>query len=539
EFGQPLHAFDAALVTDRSIEVRRAKRGERMTTLDGIERELYPDDLLIADTKRALAIAGVIGGADSEVGDGTEDVILESAYFDADSVAFTARRHLLRTEASARFERGADPEIVPVAAERAVRYIAETAGGNAPQEQVDEYPKPVEHRSIRLRPERTGVVLGAGIQAEQQAAYLTALGMTVERSDGAFLVEAPTFRPDIKREEDLIEEVARIAGFERLPATLPPGRSGGLDREQRFERTLKRVLASLGIAEAWTTTFAGMHDLDGLLLPHDHPARKLVRLANPMSDQEDALRSTLLPGLLRSVARNHAAHRESIALFEIGRVFEPSAEPLPLQPAILAAALAGERRPKRWSGAARDWDFFAAKGVLEAIARAAGVGNLRLAPTSGMPFHPTRGASVLLADSPIGSLGEIHPHVCAAFDVPEGTCSFEIALAPIIAALPDREQTEALPRHPAVYLDLAIVVAEDVPAEKIAAAIDEAGKPELVGAVLFDVYRGEQVESGSKSLGYALELRVTDRTLTDEEASAVRGRIVDRLAQSFDAQLRG
>jgi len=538
EYGQPLHAFDGDLVTEQSIIVRRAKSGEKLTTLDGLDRELDPEDLVIADPKQAVALAGVIGGGLSEVGDATRNVILEAAHFDAETVAFTARRHQVRTEASARFERGSDPEIVPVAAARAAQLMAETSGGSVSATETDEYPAPIQRASVRLRPERADRVLGAPLSSDTQAKYLRGLGMKVDRVDDAFSVEVPPWRYDVRREEDLIEEVARLSGFGRLPSTLPPGRSGGLETGQSFDRRARLLLTANGVAEAWTTSLMGAWELDQLLVPANHPLRRLVRLANPMSEQEDALRTTLLPGLLRSATRNLSAHRTSVALFEIARIYEPSEEELPWQPVVLAAVFSGLRSPKGWNTAETRWDFFSAKGVLEALIAGAGCGPAVFDTASGMPFHPTRAAKVTLGGARLGSIGELHPDVCANFDVAEGTCVFEIALAPLIDALPGREQAQELMRHPSIYLDLAIVVEDQVPAAEVESLIKATGEPELVSVRAFDLYRGEQVPAGNKSLAFALELRVPDRTLTDEEATAVRDRIVDSLAQRLQATLR-
>lgn len=537
ELGQPLHAFDAALIHDSTIVVRRARRGEKMRTLDGIDRDLSTEDLLIADPKRALALAGVMGGEESEVGNGTTAVIIEAAYFDKATVAFTARRHGLRTEASARFERGTDPEAPPVAAARAAQLMVELAGGSSEDATTDEYPLPVNARRIELRTERAGALLGAGLSEELQADYLEGLGMSVERGD-VLAVTVPTFRPDVQIEEDLIEEVGRIAGFERLPATLPPGRSGGLDRGQRFDTWVREFLADAGVAEAWTTSFGRSRDMDDLALPGDHPARRSVRLANPMSDEEETLRTSLLPGLLRSVSRNASQGADPIALFEIGRVFEPAGELLPEQPMLLGGAFFGSREGRRWGAHCGRWDFFAAKGLLESMCRAAALPDLGFEPVSGMPFHPTRAARVALDARPIGSLGQLHPEVCDRFGVPDGTICFEVGLGPLRDALPRREKVTDLSRYPAAFLDIALVVGDDVPAAAVSRIISESGRPEVTRAELFDVYRGEQVPEGNKSLAYALTLQVQDRTLTDEEALAVRDRIVSALSEQVGATLR-
>jgi phenylalanyl-tRNA synthetase beta chain len=539
ETGHPLHAFDAQKVDDMTIVVRRARRGERLRTLDGVDRGLDASDLVIADPKKALAIAGVMGGEDSEVSEATTSVILESAYFDPSSIAGTSRRHGLRTEASARFERGMDPDGITFAAARCAQFISLTAGSGPSAAIVDEYPVEIEHRRITLRPSRTKQILGIDVSPQAQAERLRSLHLSVTERDGTLEVEAPGFRPDLVREIDLIEEVARLAGFDELPETLPPGATGGLEPGQRMDRTIRRELVGLGISEAWTTALASPTDLDLLGLPSDHAARPAVRLMNPMIEQEDRLRTTLIPGLLRSVARNVSHRVVDVALFELARVYEPSGERLPREPVVLAVAVTGDRRPQNWNQPARRWDFFTLKGVLEGLASAFGWGPLDLEPAEGMPFHPTRAATVSAGGTRIGALGELHPDVCERFGVPEQTVVLEIALASFLAGEEVRVKAEELPRYPSTFIDLAVVVDETTPAAAVRDSIVEAGAPELVSVRLFDRYSGEQIPAGKASLAYALELRAAERTLTDEDALVVRGRIVERLAERFDARIRG
>ena len=539
ELGHPLHAYDATEVPDGRIVVRRARPGETLTTLDGVDRTLHPDDLVIAGRDEVLGIAGVMGGAGSEVSDETADVILECAYFDHASIAYTSRRHGLRSEASARFERGMDPEMPPVAAARAARLLTEVATARVSAEVVDEYPAPVERASITLRPAQTSKLLGADVPPDRQARHLRSIGIEVtEGDDGLVHARIPSFRPDLTREVDLVEEVIRLYGIDKVASTLPPGRAGRLDEVQRFDRALRRTLASLGVTEAWTESFLGPNELDDLGLAADHPARSLVRLANPLLEERPGMRTTLLPGLLRSVARNVAHRADGVALFEVARVYEPTGGELPLEAHVLAAVFCGQRRPQEWSAAAAPWDFFAAKGLLEAALRTLGLPAPELAPAEGMPFHPTRGATVSVAGKTAGAFGELHPDVCERFDVLEGTVAFELSLAPLVDALPPRVKVEDLPKFPPLLIDLAVVVDEPVPAAAVLEIVREAGAPEVASARPFDLYRGDQIAAGKKSLAFALEIRAGDRTLTDEEALAVRDRIVAMLGERLGAELR-
>ena len=537
ETGHPLHAFDAARVTDGHIVVRRADQGEELVTLDGSKRSLDPDDLVIADPARPLGMAGVMGGEDSEVSGDTTAVILEAAYFDPPSIGRTSRRHVLRTEASARFERGADPDMPPYAAARALALMAELGGGRPSGAVVDAYPRPIERPRVTLRAKRTSTLLGYEVDAASQARHLESIGVGVERAGARLEAGIPSWRPDLRIEEDLIEEVARLAGFDRLPATLPSGVNGGLEPAQALERHLRRTLSGTGMREAWTSPLSSQRDLDALGLGEDHPARKMVVLANPMLEDESSMRTTLLPGLLRAAAHNLAHHTGGVALFEMSRVYEPTGG-LPREPLTLGAVWSGTRTPQTWRGPVTKWDFFAAKGVLEATFEAAGVEHAGWSPVSGMPLHPTRAANVSVGGHTAGTLGELHPDVCERFDVARGTVVAELALPALFASPLARVKAAGLSRFPAVYIDLAVVVDEAIPAATVTLAIQQAGAPEATSVRLFDLYRGEQVTAGRKSLAYALELRSPEGTLTDDDAARVRDRIVDALSHEFGAELR-
>lgn len=538
ETGHPLHAFDARLVHDRSIIVRRAKNGEKLTTLDGVERTLESSDLVIADPKKAVGLAGIMGGANSEVSEATTQVILEAAYFDPASVGRTARRLGLRTEASARFERGMDPDILMFAAARCGDALASIAGARPSTQIVDEYPIPIPRHHVTLRPTRTERVLGFEISATAQAKHLRSIALAVDEADDVLEVEVPGFRPDIQREVDLIEEVARLAGLDRLHSTLPKGGAGGLEPVQIAERTLRRTLAGFGLNEAWTSSLGSLADLDLLDLADDHPARRMVMVMNPMSEQEDRLRTSLLPGLLRAAAHNVAHRVEDVALFEIARIYEPSADKkLPQEPLLLGAVFTGHRQQKTWMRESRQWGFYEAKGVMSSALAGLGV-EVSLAPSKGPPYHPTRAATVMLGEQAIGSIGELHPQICDRLGFSDKAVALEVALGPVFDAIPGRVKVTDLPKFPAALMDIAVVVDDTVPAASVEAAIKEAGAPELVEVGLFDVYRGEQVPAGKKSLAYALRLQVADRTLTDEDSGTVVERVVRSLREKFGAELR-
>jgi phenylalanyl-tRNA synthetase beta chain len=537
ELGHPMHPFDAAKITGSSIIVRRAGDGEAMTTLDGVDRKLTSEDLVIADPERALALAGVMGGADSEVSPQTTAVTLEAAYFDPASIGATSRRHGLRSEASARFERGMDPEVLPFAAARAASLMSEIAGGGT-RALVDVYPAPITRPRITLRPRRTDALLGVHSDPDRQKQLLESVSFKVSRGQEVLEVDVPSFRPDVTREVDLIEEVARLEGLDKLPSTLPPGRLGGLTEDQSADRLMRRTLGGLGLQEAWTNSFMSLPDLDLLQLREDDPARSAVVVANPMSEDEKLMRTTLLPGLLHAAQHNLARASGGVALFEVARVYQPGPAILPQEPTALSAVFAGNRAEQSWHAPARAWDFFAAKGVVVALLESLGILAPEFTPTATMPFHPTRTAEVTVDGTTLGILGEVHPDVCDAFDVPGGTVAFEMAWAWIVAVLPGRPVADVLPRYPAVLIDLAVVVDAAQLSAQVEEAIRSAGSPETTSVRLFDIYSGPQVPEGKKSLAYALELRVPDRTLTESDATDVRGRIVRELESRFGAKLR-
>jgi phenylalanyl-tRNA synthetase beta chain len=519
------------------IIVRRARGGEKLTTLDGVARALHAEDLLICDPTGPIAFAGLMGGVESEVSDETSTVILESASFDPATIALMSQRHLLRTEASARFERGTDVNGVGYAAARAGELMTRFSGARVSGEITDVYPAPVEPRTIALRPQRTSAIAGINLRPDVQVKHLSSIQLAVAERDGLLDVTVPTFRRDLVREIDLVEEVARLAGFDRITSTIPPGRTGELTRAQETERKLKRIMTGLGVMEAWTPAWMSEKMLDSLHLSDAHPARRLVHLANPMTEDEAGMRTSLLPSLLKSVAHNAARRSESAAIFEIARVYEPTDGELPREASVLCAAFFGKKEFKTWNSPGREWDFFSAKGILESVLSALGA-KAGFSSVSGPPFHLTRGAQVTVNDRGIGAIGEIHPDVCESFGAPDGTVAFEIALAPIYALLPDRVIVEEVGRFPPTLIDLAVVVPEEIPAGTVQDLIETLGEPEVTQVRLFDLYRGDQIEQRHKSLAFALELRVPDRTLTDEEAVGVRDRIVRGLGERTGARLR-
>jgi phenylalanyl-tRNA synthetase beta chain len=530
ELGQPLHPFDLALLAGPGIVVRRAEEGERLITLDDVERPLTPEDLVIADKEKAVAIAGVMGSADAEVSASTEDVLLESANFERTGIARTARRLSLATEASRRFERGADPEAVPRAADRAVALMAEWAGGAILAGGVDVGEAP-ERRRVRVRPERATLVVGLPLSMEDVTSSLERIEITATPADGIVQAEIPGFRPDLEQEDDLVEEVIRVLGYERVGETLPAIRHpGGVPESYRFRRRIREALAAAGLLETTSYSFASAADLG---LTGDHDA---VKVANPLAADDAFLRTSLIPGLLRAVGQNMARQVRAAALFEVGRVFFPG-DPVEEHDRVAAAfsgqAAAGYPEP------ARDFDFSDAKGVLEVALDGLGVSEWELGdPPPRHTFHPARAASVYVGGELAGEVGELAPRLLEELDLPRRVALFELEVAVLAKNRREHVKYREISRHPPNRRDLAFIVDASVRAGELRRALIEAGGALVDEVVLFDVFTGPPVPEGKKSLAFSVDFRAPDRTVPDEEADAAVRQIVERLQRDFGAELR-
>ncbi len=529
ELGQPMHPFDLERLDGRGIVVRRAHRGERLVTLDDVEREFTEDDLLIADRAKAVGIAGVMGSAAAEVSDGTTQVLLESAYFEPRGVLRTSRRLLLPTEASVRFSRGTDPEGVGDAAARSARLMVEWGGGSVLRGAID-VGGPPPRRRIAARPERASLVIGHEVSASDVAESLERIGITTEKQNDVVVAEAPSFRPDLQREEDLIEEVARMQGYENLRTTLPGIRqAGGLATEHRFRRRVREALVRSGLREALSLSFASRADLE--LMGHDGA----IAVANPPSADEPYLRRSLVPGLVRALARTMSRGARGAALFEVGHVFHP-ADPVD-EREMVSLLLAGPADDGLYADG-RTFDFFDAKGALEWLMTALAIADWTLTDPLGRPFHAGRSAKVEAAGEPVGEIGELDPGVAGRLDLPLRVAVVELDVGVLSERAGSGATYRDIPRFPPVRRDLAFTVEATVPAAAVRSALEDAGG-ELVGAVLlFDVFEGDPLPDGTRSLAFSVDIRATDRTLTDREADGVVSAIVERLARDFGAELR-
>lgn len=530
ELGQPMHPFDLALLVGGGVVVRRARVGERIVTLDDVERPLDQEDLLIADREKAVGIAGVMGSAVAEVSASTTDVLLESAYFEPRGILRTSRRLLLLTEASIRFSRGADPGSVGRAADRAARLMLEWSGGGTVLRSPVDTGAPPERRRVSVRPERASLVIGHEVSASDIAESLGRIGISTEKQDGVVVAEAPSFRPDLEREVDLIEEVARIQGYETLRSTLPGIRqAGGLGHEHAFRRRVREALVRAGLREALSLSFASATDL--VLMGRGDG----IRVANPPSADHPFLRRSLIPGLLEALERTMSRGARGATLFEVGHVFRPGD---PVDEREMAAAVLSGPANEGPFGADHVLDFFDGKGALETVLAGLGVRAWRLGPPAGLPLHAARSAMVEIGGANAGEIGELHPRVAERLGLPRRVVVFEMDVAALVLNASGTASYRDIPRFPPIRRDLAFSIDAPIPARDVLTALREAGG-ELVGSVsLFDVFEGPPLPPGRKSLAFAVDFRAVDRTLTDDEADAAVAAIVERLSYDLGASLR-
>jgi len=536
EYAQPLHAFDLAKLAGGHVHVRRARAGEKLLCLDGVERELTADMLVIADAEKPVAIAGVIGGEETAVTDATTDVLLEAATFNGPSVRQTARAFGLRTEASARFEKGLPAELALAGARRAAALIAELAGGAVHREWADVYPHPQEPVRIRLKPWLVDEVLGLHVPLEESEGILIKLGFHVRiLGDGEWDVLPPVFRLDVSIPEDLVEEVGRVYGYDRIPPTLPGRRhdrwTPSVPSIGRRLDAARQVLAGAGFTETWNPAL-----VSGRMLEQLRVAARALRVTNALSDEMDTLRTSLLPSLVNVVALNHDVGRTEVKVYEVASVFlarvgdkttQQPEEPMRLGVVADAGATAESGRQA----------FFAMKSVLDGCLRELGSPSCTYQRAATELFHPGRCAAVFLDARQLGYLGELHPSVVSGAGLEGRLVAMEVDLEPVLDAA-DVSRAKSLPRYPGIERDLAVVVEDHLAAAALLATINEVGGDILESARPFDEYRGAQVSDGHKSVAFALTFRSPERTLTDAEVDKVMAEIRIALEKKHGATFR-
>ncbi|MEV7638118.1 phenylalanine--tRNA ligase subunit beta [Pseudarthrobacter enclensis] len=560
ELGQPTHCYDLDKLSG-DIVVRRAAPGEKITTLDDKERTLDAEDLLITDDSGAIGIAGVMGGAATEVGGTTSNILVEAAHFDEVSIGRSRRRHKLPSEASKRFERGVDWHVAGIAAQRVVDLLVELGGGLADEAGTDVGTAP-ETVTIDLPAGFAAARIGIDFTEEQVTISLEDLGATVEKHDGGWTVTAPSWRHDLETKEDLSEEIARLVGYDKIPATLPvapPGR--GLTRVQQQRRRLIQALADAGLTEVLSYPFVSKAANDTFGVAEHGAERSAVKLANPISEEQGFLRTSILPGLTEVAKRNHSRGFRDLALFESGLVFLPEGtagtdsipplgarpdaevldalyEGVPAQPFHLAAVLTGHDSPAAAAHTPRPWDWADALDIARLAGDVLGV-DLVVSQGSHQAFHPGRAARLSLrTGETVGFAGELHPKLLASSDMPARTVALEINADALFDAAPDVIVARHISTFPVATQDVALVVPADVPADDVLAALREGAGELLEDVALFDVYAGKGIEDGKKSLAFGLRFRAADRTLTADEASAARETAVALAAERFGAVQR-
>ena len=556
ELGQPIHGYDGDRLAG-PISVRRAHEGETLTTLDDVKRTLSAEDLLITDDSGPIGLAGVMGGQTTELSDATSHVVIEAAHFEPTSIFRTARRHKLPSEASKRFERGVDPTLPAAAADRVAQLLVEHGGGAVSPGVTCVGTVPQRPR-VSAPADLPARITGMSIDRETVVAHLETVGCDVSVDDDTVTAVVPSWRPDLTDPYDLVEEVARIVGYEQVPSELPTAPAGrGLTTAQRLRRRVGTMLAGAGYVEVLTYPFVGDRDWEALGLPGGDPRRHAVRMANPLSDEEPLLRTTLLPGLLKTLARNVGRAQTDVALFETAPVYLPGPdgtkapilgvgrrpteaewtdllEALPDQPQHLGILLTGDRERSGWWGAGRAAGWADAVEALRRVAEALGI-TPEVRATSRPPWHPGRCAELVLAGQVVGHAGELHPGVCKAYGVPSRTAAAELDLDAVFARAVTITPAPAFSTFPVAKEDVALVVDAAVPAAAVAESL-RAGAGELLESVrLFDVYTGAQIGAGKKSLAYALRFRAADRTLTEAETGAARDAAVARAVADHGA----
>ena len=541
ELGQPMHAFDYDQVQEGRLVVRLATPGERLTTLDGVDRLLDPQTLVVADAGRAASIAGIVGGASTEIRASTRRVLLEAASWHPPMIRRTSKRLGVRTESSARFERGIDTGAVLAASLRAQQLMREVAGGRVVSKTLDVYPSPRPRHQVSLSWPRVARLLGISIVQSEGIMILRSLGCEVADGHEQLVVTVPSFRRDIEREEDLIEDIARHYGYERILEHMPVEATAMASRAPvlEAERMVRGILIRAGLTEALTVSLTTPADLDRLRVPPAHPWRSMVPLRNPLIEDHTHLRTTLLPGLLQAVRVNVSHSVTDAQIFEVGRTFHPSGASV-AEHRRLALVMTGRALRGAWNVPPElaSVSYFHLKGAVESLFQELRVGGAAFASAPVPWLHPVRGAAVSLSGQEVGTLGELHPEVAAAYDLPPGVYAADLDLEALLQRATFRPQFAPLPRFPAVRRDLSAIVADGVAAAEVERVIVEAGGSLLATVDVFDVYTGPPVPPGHRNLAFALSFRSNERTLSADEVDTAVRRITEALARRLRAKIR-
>lgn len=532
EIGQPIHAFDLDKVSGKKIIVRRALDGEKIKTLDGVERTLDSSMLVIADDSKPIAVAGVMGGEDSEVTKDTKTILIESANFNGRSVRLTSRKIGLRTEASSKYEKDLDPNLSDIACNRVCQLIEEINAGTVVDGYIDIYDGKSEERILKLSPEKANRLLGTNIEADEMVRMLNALELKAKLEDNIITVLVPSFRRDLILEADLIEEVARIYGLDKIT---PQPLVGTLIKAEKsvirqIEDKAKNILTGIGLNEITTYSFISPKQYDKLNIPEDSLKRMCVEIRNPLGEDFSVMRTTLIGNMLEVLTRNYKYGVEKAWAYEIGNVFIPRELPikeLPYEKRTLSIGMYGNS------------DFFTIKGIVETLLERLGIkGHEYIREENDPTFHPGRTANIILGNHVLGVIGEIHPDILENYGMKERVYIAELNFELLVLFSNLERKYTPLPKYPSVTRDIAIVVDEEIMAKDIEKIIRENGKNIVESIKLFDVYKGGQIEKDKKSVAYSITYRSHERTLTDEDVSKVHDKIVEKLKENLNAALR-
>ena len=532
EFGQPMHAFSIDTIADRHIIVRNAKEGEKFTTLDGIERNLDSSMLVIADSEKAVGIAGVMGGENSMITGDTAEVLFESANFNGPNIRITAKKLGLRTDASSKFEKGLDPNLCELAVNRAVQLVEMLGCGDVVKGCVDCYPNKLEERKIPYSPEKINKLLGTNISEDTMIELFERLEIKVDKE--AKMLTIPTFRPDLETNADLAEEVARLYGYSKIEPTLAAGTPtvGKKTYEQQITDIVKDTMISNGLCEAMTFTFESPKVFDKLLIPENSDLRKTVNIYNPLGEDFSIMRTTTLNGMLNSISINYNRRNEEAALFEIGKIFIPKSLPLtelPDEPKKLTIGMYG-----------KDTDFFTVKGIIEHLFDVLGISEkAEFKPQSEITWmHPGRTAEIYINGENAGYVGEIHPTVADNYSIETRVYFAVVDFETLVNNACLVAEYKPLPKYPAITRDISMVINDNVFVKDIEKSIKENGGKLIESVKLFDVYQGSQIDKGFKSVSYSITFRAADRTLVDDDVNPAMKKILASLEKDFGANLR-
>ncbi len=542
-FGQPLHAFDFDLLSEKRIVVKRAKDGDTFATLDRLERTLQGDALMICDGEKPVAIGGIMGGLNSEVSETTSNVLIESAYFDPSNIRKTSKKLGLQTEASYRFERGVDPEGVINALNITTQMIADLCDGKVAQGIIDQCPSPFLPKEITLSIRRINKILGTSLEKERVRRYLKAIELDNKNLDrDKLIVRVPPLRVDLNREIDLIEEVARLNGYDNIPTTTPLARvtSGRRSSAWVAEDKVKYVLISLGYYEVVNYSFISPKLITSLGVDANHPFHKFIRIKNPLSEEQSIMRTTLIPGLLRTMKTNVYNKNSDLKLFEIGTVFFPNKEDkLPIEKRMLSALVTGLRYVEAWNFSGDEIDYYDIKGSLENLFRALNIRGCNFSCAGDIPYlHPGKSSTIMIGDTQIGFLGEVHSEVLENHDLSKTAHIFEIDFDLLVKHAFSKKKINLLSKYPPIYRDMALIVKEDVQSRDIYDAIIGCNNSLVKEIQVFDVYEGEPIASGEKSLAYRIKYQSFKRTLTDQEVNKAHKKLVSKVLEDMGARIR-